>query len=227
MIKTWDVLLIDGDRLFCAALAALLNGGPFHLVGEGIGPVEARDAVRESLERGRRPDLVLASLPSPASGHGADPTLLRDIRRMLPAAKLVALCTDAGTQTVRAALQVGADGCLHKSMSCEGLIRSLNLVMLGEAVFPRGVADLLAANGTGQARSDNGDGTGGELSRREMEILRCLLAGQSNKAIARHLNITESTVKMHFKNVMRKIRAQNRTQAAVWAIQHGLVTLVG
>ena len=53
-----------------------------------------------------------------------------------------------------------------------------------------------------------------------------VLAGQSNKAIARNLHITESTVKMHFKNVMRKINAQNRTQAAVWAIQNGLSPLV-
>ena len=97
--------------------------------------------------------------------------------------------------------------------------------MLGEAVFPRSIADLLISSGIEEASlapSASLPALGNELSKREIEILRCLLGGQSNKAIARNLSITELTVKMHFKNVMRKIRAQNRTQAAVWAIQHGI-----
>jgi two-component system nitrate/nitrite response regulator NarL len=96
--------------------------------------------------------------------------------------------------------------------------------MLGEAVFPRSIADLLISSGIEEASLTPSSlpSLGNELSKREIEILRCLLGGQSNKAIARNLSITESTVKMHFKNVMRKIRAQNRTQAAVWAIQHGI-----
>jgi two-component system nitrate/nitrite response regulator NarL len=96
----------------------------------------------------------------------------------------------------------------------------MHLVRLGMTVFPTSVAELLDDGGDGEIPPDTSEA--GELSRRELEILRCLLAGQSNKAIARQLDITESTVKMHFKNLMRKIRAQNRTQAAVWAIQHGL-----
>jgi two-component system nitrate/nitrite response regulator NarL len=135
------------------------------------------------------------------------------------------LASDLTPQILSGALQAGADGCLNKTMSCDALQRSLHLVMLGEAVFPRSVADLLISSGieeTTFASSTSLPALGSELSKREIEILRCLLGGQSNKAIARNLNITESTVKMHFKNVMRKIQAENRTQVAVWAIQHGI-----
>ncbi|WP_349017871.1 response regulator transcription factor [Azospirillum brasilense] len=100
-------------------------------------------------------------------------------------------------------------------MSSESLLRALQLVMLGEVVYPTHVASLLIANANSERpQPERAQPANNELSKREVQILRCLLAGQSNKAIARNLHITESTVKMHFKNVMRKINAQNRTQAA-------------
>lgn len=59
------------------------------------------------------------------------------------------------------------------------------------------------------------------LSERESDIIRCLVHGKTNKLIARHLGITESTVKVHLKTILRKLRVSNRTQAALWAVQHG------
>lgn len=218
MQRTWNVMIVDGDRLFVAALGALLDGGPFRVNSASS---SYADAVAR-MEAGHSPDLVLVSLP-PSPMRAEDAALLTRIRTKIQRGHLVVLASDMTTAALHVALMAEADACLHKGMSCEGLTRALHLVMLGEAVFPREVADLLTGAAPEGPRGEMGMEEG-ELSRRELEILHCLLAGQSNKAIARHLNITESTVKMHFKNVMRKIRAQNRTQAAVWAIQHGLST---
>lgn len=216
MQENWNVMLVDSDRLFVAALGALLEGGPFKVASTSASYAEALAC----MEMGPPPDLVLVSLPSSAI-RAEETAMLARMRAKTRRGHLVVLASDMATPAVQAALMAEADACLHKGMSCEGLTRALHLVVLGEAVFPREVADLLAGAPPEGLRGETGIEEG-ELSRRELEILHCLLAGQSNKAIARNLNITESTVKMHFKNVMRKIRAQNRTQAAVWAIQHGL-----
>jgi two-component system nitrate/nitrite response regulator NarL len=215
-MKSWDVMLVDGDRLFCAALGALLSNSQFQIAAEYICLTDAVAAVRS----GRRTDLILLNLQT---GQPEELSQLKQMRALASEARIVVLASDLAPQILTGALQAGADGCLNKTMSCEALQRSLHLVMLGEAVFPRSIADLLISTPMDEISPPPiPQSGGGELSKREVEILRCLLGGQSNKAIARNLNITESTVKMHFKNVMRKIRAQNRTQAAVWAIQHGI-----
>jgi two-component system nitrate/nitrite response regulator NarL len=212
-------MLVDSDRLFCAALGALLSSTSFRISAEYTSLADATVAVRQ----GSHPDLILLNLQS---GNVDELALLKQLRTSAAASRIVVLASELTPQILSGALQAGADGCLNKTMSCEALQRSLHLVMLGEAVFPRSIADLLISSGieeTAVAPSSAAlPSLGNELSKREIEILRCLLGGQSNKAIARNLSITESTVKMHFKNVMRKIRAQNRTQAAVWAIQHGI-----
>jgi two-component system nitrate/nitrite response regulator NarL len=212
-----DVMLIDSDRLFCSALGALLSTTSFRISAEYTSLADATMAVRQ----GSHPDLILLNLQS---GNADELGLLKQLRTSATQSRIVVLASELTPQIMSGALQAGADGCLNKTMSCEALQRSLHLVMLGEAVFPRSIADLLISSGIEEASLTPSSlpSLGNELSKREIEILRCLLGGQSNKAIARNLSITESTVKMHFKNVMRKIRAQNRTLAAVWAIQHGI-----
>jgi len=170
--------------------------------------------------------LIILDVPTTTSPD--ELTQFKRLRNLADHARLVVLASNRTHQNLTFALQGGADGYLNKSMSCDVLQRSLQLVMLGEAVFPADVANLLITTGVERAppAGTKAQPPSNELSKREVQILRCLLAGQSNKAIARNLSITESTVKMHFKNVMRKIHAQNRTQAAVWAIQNGLSPLV-
>ncbi len=215
-MNTWDVMLVDSDRLFCAALGALLGNSEFGITAEFTSLTDAATAIRQ----GRHPDLILLNLQT---GLPDELAQLKQLRSLCPHSRIVVLASDLTPQILIGALQAGADGCLNKTMSCESLQRSLHLVMLGEAVFPRSIADLLITTVIDEPGTPATlQSIGSDLSKREVEILRCLLGGQSNKAIARNLNITESTVKMHFKNVMRKIRAQNRTQAAVWAIQHGI-----
>ncbi|MFP5518170.1 MAG: LuxR C-terminal-related transcriptional regulator [Alphaproteobacteria bacterium] len=220
-MKTWTVMLVDHDRLFSAALATLIGGGPFRVSAHAASADDALDLIAD----GDQPDLIVLAL------QDGMPEEIAGIRRLREgtSARIVVLADTIADRSLSQSLKAGADAYLNKSMSSESLLRSLRLVMLGEVVYPTHVASLLmaAANERPQhTPTPIAMPPSGDLSKREVQILRCLLAGQSNKAIARNLHITESTVKMHFKNVMRKINAQNRTQAAVWAIQNGLSPLV-
>ncbi|WP_029007376.1 LuxR C-terminal-related transcriptional regulator [Azospirillum halopraeferens] len=219
MPTPWDTMLVDHDRLFSAALGALIANGPF-----SIGHYAATaDEALAAIAAGAAPDLIVLAAPAAA---GDEPAGLRRLRAACDA-RIAVLADTLSDRPLSRALEAGADAYLDKAMSSESLLRALQLVMLGEVVYPTHVASLLMATTNERPVAPVLPAlSGNELSRREVQILRCLLAGQSNKAIARHLHITESTVKMHFKNVMRKINAQNRTQAAVWAIQNGLSPLM-
>jgi len=152
--------------------------------------------------------------------------MLKDIN---PNAKVVMLIEEYDLKQVVAAFQAGADAYLKKSISHEVLVKSLDLVMLGEAIFPGAILDLLREREV-QTNSVNEAPASEEpyetstpakgLSVRETVILRCLMDGDSNKIIARKFDITEATVKVHVKAILRKIQAKNRTQAAIWAASH-------
>jgi two-component system nitrate/nitrite response regulator NarL len=133
-------------------------------------------------------------------------------------------------EQILAAFQAGADAYLNKSVSCEVLLKSLDLVMLGEAIFPAEALKLLRSGAPHASAEGNSSAAVGPkdaeslsikgLSGRETVILRCLMEGASNKLIARKFDITEATVKVHVKAILRKIQAKNRTQAAIWAASH-------
>jgi len=217
-METWNVMLVDHDRLFSAALGTLISSGPFRVCDYAVGAADAA----ASVDKGNEPDLIVLALQDGSAEE------IGGIKRLRAAtgARIAVLADDVADRSLSMALKAGADAYLNKSMSSESLLRSLQLVMLGEVVYPTHVASLLIATANERPTQARPAPPSNELSKREVQILRCLLAGQSNKAIARNLHITESTVKMHFKNVMRKINAQNRTQAAVWAIQNGLSPLI-
>ncbi len=144
-------------------------------------------------------------------------------------AKVVMLVEQYDLTQALSAFRAGADAYLKKSISCEVLVKSLDLVMLGEAIFPGAILGLLQEEEVRTERSKE-DRSGDEvqegitptkgLSVRETVILRCLMDGDSNKIIARKFDITEATVKVHVKAILRKIQAKNRTQAAIWAASH-------
>ncbi len=209
------VLLIDRDRLFGAALTTLLAGDMVV-----VGVFAAADAALSELDAGEEPDFILVD-PGPVS-PGERGNILARLRSAAPRAGLVVLSNDTGAQALQASLRHGVDAHLAKSASLEMVRRTLHLVRLGQSVYPAQATGLWGDLVLTTSRSPGAS----HLSPREMQILACLLGGQSNKAIARRLSITESTVKMHFKNVMRKIKAANRTQAAVWAIDNGIAPLV-
>ena len=210
-------MLIDHDRLFSAALGTLISRGPFRVCHHAANVDDAQAAMAQGIA----PDLIVVALQE---GMAEDAGGIKRLRGSTEA-RIVVLADAIADRSLSMSLKAGADAYLNKAMSSESLLRALQLVMLGEVVYPTHVASLLLASVNEHPAPARAQPASNELSKREVQILRCLLAGQSNKAIARNLHITESTVKMHFKNVMRKINAQNRTQAAVWAIQNGLSPL--
>lgn len=134
------------------------------------------------------------------------------------------------------AFQAGAAGYFVSSMSCDAFVKSIELVMMGETVFPPAFLSSSAPAIKSDHRSRTTpvaetertiivtaeDAAAPQLSPRELVILRCLIEGNSNKGIARKIDIAEATVKVHVKAILRKIRVQNRTQAAIWGMNNVL-----
>jgi two-component system, NarL family, nitrate/nitrite response regulator NarL len=137
------------------------------------------------------------------------------------------------------AFQAGANGYLVDFTTCDAFIQSIELVMMGQTIFPPALLSFVRDTGSGppsatEPRHENKpailfkkehrsveDAAAPQLSHREQSILRCLTEGDSNKCIARKIDIAEATVKVHVKAILRKIRVQNRTQAAIWAMSNG------
>ena len=200
-------ILIEPNRLFREGLKHLLSGTRFE-VGAEFNTVDLALATAETAET---VDLVISG--QPVTGD-AD---LRALREAFPTARIVVLADALSVDVLRAAMGGGADGFLIKTVSPEALIQSLQLILLGEKVFPTTLAPmLLDMTAAGPQHSVRG------LSPREREILQLLVTGASNKLIATRLGITEATVKVHLKTLLRKIDVNNRTQAAIWAMNNGV-----
>ena len=204
--------LVGRNKLFREGLKSLLSGSQFEVVGEADDVSQARAPLGD-----RTPSVVILDFSAELEHEVDDVTHLRGI---LPEAKIVVLVEALSSQTLAACLGAGAHGYLIKDISVDALLQSLRLVMLGEKIFPTHLAALLV-NGmadTAPARKATSHG----LSEREGQVLQCLVQGDSNKMIGNRLNITEATIKVHMKSLLRKINATNRTQAAIWALKNGL-----
>lgn len=204
--------LVGRNRLFREGLKSLLSGSQFEVVGEADDVGNAQPELG-----GRTPSVVLVDFSAELE-HAADD--LTHLRQILPDAKIVVLTETLCSHTLAACLGAGAHGYLIKDISVDALLQSLRLVMLGEKVFPTHLAALLV-NGMASAAPARITTSHG-LSERESQVLQHLVHGESNKTIANHLNITEATIKVHMKSLLRKINATNRTQAAIWALNNGL-----
>lgn len=140
-----------------------------------------------------------------------------------PDCKIVIIAADCQSRAVAEAFHAGIDGYVGKHISCASLAEMLKLVALGEKMIPSQVifdlASLKSGGGLDEMKVSTGDAN---LSDREIEILKGLIRGEPNKVISRRLLITEATVKVHVKSILRKLGVMNRTQAAIWGMSHGL-----
>lgn len=114
----------------------------------------------------------------------------------------------------------GALGYIVKDLDCHSLLASVNLACKGQKVIPEKLLDVLTdfSPSVSHGAASEVDPEIARLSRREFDVLCCLMSGLSNKVIARELNVTEATIKVHVKAILRKLKVGNRTQAAMWAI---------
>ncbi len=210
------LLIIDPNKLFREGLRGLLSGTQFNVTHEASDVTEGLEVVK-SVD-----DIGIVILDFSGDGSDAELQALKQMRAANENIKLIVLTNDMSARLLARALNAGADGYLLKSLSSKALVQSLRLVDLGEKVFPTKLATMITSGQLDPTAAEARVSSVKGLSEREREILRCLLHGQSNKVIARQLGITEATVKVHLKAVLRKLNVSNRTQAAIWAISHGL-----
>ena len=206
-------LLVDRSKLFREGLKTFLADSPFPAMAEATELREAAAFIKEGLT----PDIIILDF---MEGHPQDIEAIREIRQLRPDAKIVLLANDISARKLTQALDTGIDACLVKNITSEALIKYLGLVVAGERVFPVELARLIDGKLDGGRR--NGTSSHSGLSQREVEILGCLVNGDPNKVIANRLKITEATVKVHLKGLLRKINVANRTQAAMWAVNNGV-----
>lgn len=207
------IWLVDAQPLLRAGLRSQLDGKGFHIA------VEA-SAVEEAAQingKGAPAQLIIVDF---AQGSHS----VAKLKSLQPQARVVVLAESAELSYLAEMFGAGADGYILKSISANALIESLKLVLLGEKVFPSTLTNFLGAMQVQQTASNVDRVRIGDiaLSQRELDIIRNLADGQTNKTIAKELAITEATVKVHIKTVLRKLGATNRTQVAIWAVQHGL-----
>jgi two-component system NarL family response regulator len=201
------ILVVDDHHVVRQGLVALINSvEDMEVVGEAA---DGQKGVE--LHSRHLPDVTIMDLRLPLLG-GVE--AIQAIRRVTPHARIIVLTTFDGDENIYRALQAGARGYLLKDMFGDELMDAIRVVHSGKTRIPAVVAQRLAERMGGQ-----------DLTTRELEVLRLIVAGNSNKEIGNHLHISEATVKTHINNLLGKLGVSDRTQAATTAIQRGLVEL--
>lgn len=218
-MKRIRVLLIDDQGLFREALATLLGlHSQLEIVGEAADG-EAGVALAQTL----RPDVVLMDLRMPGMS-GVEAT--RRLRSLVPEARVLVLTTFEDDDEVLAAIEAGAAGYMLKASPAEKLVEAICTVMRGGSPLEPSVASKVMAELARLSRRQSEERCqrlADPLSARELEVLRALCEGLSNKEIGSKLGLTEGTVKNHMTQVLSKLGALDRTQAALRAHALGLL----
>ena len=213
---TIRVLIADDHKLFRQGLIGLMKTRE-DLV-EVIGEAETgEDAVRLADEL--HPDVILMDIYMPQmDGLQA----AKEIHARFPKIAIVMLTSSERDGHLYEAVQVGVSGYLLKSLDANELFDLLSGVVNGETAMTRAMAGkLLKAVANRMADGDKGEQA---LTERELFVLRLVASGASNQEIAQKLSISVNTVKSHLKNILDKLQLENRTQAATYALKHGLVS---
>ena len=207
-----SVLLVDDHTLFRSGIRSLLLRHPeFAVVGEAADGFEG-----VKLAQQLQPQVILLDLNMPGmSGVETLQLLAQDC----PGSAVVMLTVSEDAEDLGTALKAGASGYLLKNIDTDYLTRAIRRAAAGETV----VAEAMTAKLVAQLQAGAAPAAASELDKltpREREILDCLARGESNKGIARTLDLAESTVKIHVQNVLKKLKLSSRVQAAVYAVEH-------
>jgi len=212
MNESVRVVLVDDHRLCQKGLAELLErSGGFTVIGTAGNPEQA-----ELLIKTHMPDLAVLDLRMPLMDGVS---LLRQLRADGCEVPAVILTMSDSQDDMANALRAGVRGYLLKDMDPDDIVESVRRAAKGELVVAPAMAAKLAL--LLQGRADPAKDGAVKLTEREREILHHVAAGKSNKAIAKVLNISHDTVKLHVRHILAKLNLTSRVEAAVFAVEHG------
>ncbi|MGB3866057.1 MAG: response regulator transcription factor [Xanthobacteraceae bacterium] len=227
--QSFGTILIGKSVLMREGIARILRAENFRILASIACPDELTATVRAQqllfliVHTGDDFDLAVAQIAF--------------VKEHYPHGRVAVVADHCGSIEPTRTFKAGATGYFVSAMSCNAFVKSIELVMMGETIFPPTFqsSTLISRNNHHPspapfpAREEKAppgpaeDTAAPQLSPREMAILRCLIEGNSNKSIARKIDIAEATVKVHVKAILRKIRVQNRTQAAIWGMNNALL----
>ncbi len=206
------VLLVDDHQVVRRGLRTFLEVQPdIEVVGEAG---DGAEGIRQATELS--PDVILMDVKMPGvDGIAA----LRELRDRGSRARVLIVTSFTEQRTVVPALRAGAAGYVYKDIDPDALAGAIRSVHAGHVLLQPEVADALLAR---EETGGTGPGRGTSLTDREREVLALIADGRSNREIARALVLSEKTVKTHVSNVLMKLDVADRTQAALWAVRHGV-----
>jgi DNA-binding NarL/FixJ family response regulator len=226
--QSFAAILVGKSILLREGLARILRSANFRIVAS----VSCANDLPPSKPQLHQPLFLIAH-----TGDNFDAAIeqIGIIRDRHPAGRIAIVADRYRLGELVSALQAGANGYFVDVMTCDVFVKSIELVMMGETIYPPAFLSFVLdpeTNNLNEAvpRDEQEEAlliatedtmAPPQLSPREKSILRCLVEGDSNKCIARKLDIAEATVKVHVKAILRKIRVQNRTQAAIWGMKNG------
>lgn len=211
--ETARILIIDDHPLFRRGVRQLLAlEEPYEVIGEAASGQEGIE-----LAKLHDPDLILLDLNMKGI-NGLE--TLRTLRDMGCEARIIMVTVSNAPEDLMTAIRSGADGYILKDNDPEDILRMICNVMQGQTAISPELTSLLASALREESVTENRSHA--NLTERETLILKCLAAGKSNKLIGRELDIMESTVKVHIRNLLKKLKFRSRVEAAVWAVSNNL-----
>jgi DNA-binding NarL/FixJ family response regulator len=208
---TIKVLLVDDHQVVRRGLRTFLEvQDDIEVVGEAADGAEGVALAGEL-----QPDVILMDVKMPGT-DGVE--ALRRLRELDHRARVLVVTSFTEQRTVIPALRAGAAGYVYKDIDPDALAGAIRSVHAGHVLLQPEVAGALLS----QEESGSGAGRAGSLTEREREVLGLIADGRANREIARALVLSEKTVKTHVSNILMKLDLADRTQAALWAVRHGL-----
>jgi two-component system nitrate/nitrite response regulator NarL len=228
--QSFATILVGKSILLREGLAKILRSANFRILAS----VSCADDLLPSKLQSHQPLFLVVHTGDDFEAAVEQIELLRDQH---PGGRIAIVADHYRLGDLVSAFRAGADGYFVDIMTCDVFIKSVELVVMGETIFPPAfLSFVLGPDGEQLAETmpldekneailfTTEDTLTPQLSPREKSILHCLIEGNSNKCIARKIDIAEATVKVHVKAILRKIRVQNRTQAAIWGMNNGSLT---
>ncbi|MCX4232623.1 response regulator [Streptomyces ortus] len=211
MADAIKVLLVDDHQVVRRGLRTFLEvQEDIEVVGEASDGAEGVARAEEL-----KPDVVLMDVKMPGM-DGVE--ALRRLRELDNPARVLVVTSFTEQRTVIPALRAGAAGYVYKDVDPDALAGAIRSVHAGHILLQSEVADALLS----QEGVNYSQGRGSSLTEREREVLGLIADGRSNREIARALVLSEKTVKTHVSNILMKLDLSDRTQAALWAVRHGV-----